>query len=244
VKFQKLHALSLCFLSIGVLLADDKPAAAPDDVAARKEALATFNSRIGKWNGVGQPRRGSVQGAWQEKAEWIWDFTGRDVAVRIDVTDGQLAKTLRLTFDPATKQYVGILSRPEGADETYRGKFQKDGQLILTADAGDEIKQITITLLNEKRTLILFEKRQATAASFNRVAEVGYTRDGARLATSASSGPECIVTGGTGTMEVKYKGETYYVCCTGCKQAFQDDPEGVIAEAAQRRKRERDKAAK
>ena len=87
-------------------------------------------------------------------------------------------------------------------------------------------------------------KKLATAASFNRVAEVGYTRDGVRLATSASSGPECIVTGGTGTMEVKYKGETYYVCCTGCKQAFEDDPEGVIREAAERRKRERDKAAK
>jgi YHS domain-containing protein len=43
---------------------------------------------------------------------------------------------------------------------------------------------------------------------------------------------------------VKYKGQTYYVCCTGCKQAFEDDPEGVIKEAAERRKRERDKAAK
>jgi YHS domain-containing protein len=244
VNLSKLSAVAFCLLAVGLVLADEKSAAAPDAIAAKKAALAPFNSRIGKWNGVGQPRRGSNQGAWQEKAEWIWDFTGHDVAVRIDVADGKLTKTLRLNFDPATKQYVGTLSRPEGADETYRGKFQKDDLLVLTAEDGDETRQITITLLNEKRTLILFEKKPATAASFTRVAEVGYTRDGTRLATSSSSGPECIVTGGTGTMEVKYKGQTYYVCCTGCKQAFEDDPEGVIAEAAERRKRERDKASK
>ena len=41
---------------------------------------------------------------------------------------------------------------------------------------------------------------------------------------------ECVVTGGKGTMAVSFKGQTYYVCCSGCKQAFDDDPEGVIAE--------------
>jgi YHS domain-containing protein len=244
VKLSNLPVTAICFLAVGLVLADEKPASGPDAAAAKKAALAPFNSRIGKWNGVGQPRRGSNQGAWQEKAEWIWDFGHHDVAVRIDVADGKLAKTLRLNFDPAAKQYVGTLIRTEGAEETYRGKFQKDDLLVLTAEDGNEVRQISITLLNDKRTLILFEKKLATASSFNRVAEVGYTREGTRLATSATSGPECIVTGGAGTMEVKYKGQTYYVCCTGCKQAFEDDPEGVIKEAAERRQRERDKAAK
>ena len=140
---------------------------------------------------------------------------------------------------------MGELTTAENGVETYRGKFQKDDILVLTsAAADDEVRQITITRLNEKRTLVLFEKRAATQTSFNRVAEVGYTREGTRLATSNTSGPECIVTGGAGTMEVKYKGETYYVCCSGCRQAFDDDPEGVIKEAAERRKREREKASK
>ncbi|MBS0201628.1 MAG: YHS domain-containing protein [Planctomycetes bacterium] len=26
-----------------------------------------------------------------------------------------------------------------------------------------------------------------------------------------------------------YKGKTYYVCCTGCRDAFNDDPEGILA---------------
>ena len=237
-----LLAMSVVLVAVlGRALAEEKsPAAA--DLASQKAALAEFNSLIGKWNGVGQPRRGSNQGAWQEQAEWIWDFADHGVAVRVDVSKGTIAKTLRLTFDPETKEYAGSLTTADGASESYRGKFEKDGVLVLTTPSGDEIRRITITRLNPKRTLVLFEKRAASQASFNRVAEVGYTRDGTRLATSSTSGPECIVTGGEGTMEVKYKGQTYYVCCSGCKQAFEDDPEGVIAEAAERRKREKEKA--
>ncbi|QDT54971.1 YHS domain protein [Caulifigura coniformis] len=234
-------SLTALVLLMGLAMAEEKP---PVDMAdQQKAALAEFNSLIGKWRGVGQPRRGSTQGAWQEQAEWVWDFTN-GTAIRVDISKGKLARTLRITFDPSTKEYVGALTTAEGESETYRGKFQNAGVLTLLKPAGsnDEVKQITVTRLNEKRTLVLFEKRTAAQASFSRIAEVGYTREGARLATSSSSGPECIVTGGEGTMEVKYKGETYYVCCSGCKQAFEDNPEKIIAEAAERRKREREKA--
>ena len=71
------------------------------------------------------------------------------------------------------------------------------------------------------------------------MAEVGYTREGTRLADSDSTGPECVVTGGLGTIPVSYNGKTYYVCCSGCKQAFDADPEGILAEFAQRRKDEK-----
>ncbi len=213
------------------------------DHEARKTALGEFNSLIGKWRGVGQPRRGSNQGAWQEQAEWAWNFQGGEPSVQVKVNDGKLADSLQLTYDSVAKDYVGTLMTPEGQiEKNYRGRLEKDGKLVLSATVGDEVKQITITRLNEKRTLVLFEKRSSSQASFNRVAEVGYTREGTRLATSSTSGPECIVTGGAGTIEVKYKGQTYYVCCSGCRQAFDDDPEGVIAEAAVRRKREMDKA--
>ncbi|MCB9949391.1 MAG: YHS domain-containing protein [Planctomycetaceae bacterium] len=37
-----------------------------------------------------------------------------------------------------------------------------------------------------------------------------------------------------------YKGKTYYVCCTGCKQAFEDDPEGIIAAAEERIRKARE----
>ncbi|MSR57709.1 MAG: YHS domain-containing protein [Planctomycetaceae bacterium] len=35
-------------------------------------------------------------------------------------------------------------------------------------------------------------------------------------------------------MSTVYKGQTYWFCCTGCRDAFNDDPEGIIADAAKR----------
>ena len=63
-----------------------------------------------------------------------------------------------------------------------------------------------------------------------RSGEVGYTREGAKLASSDQTGPECVVSGGVGTIKVSYKGETYFVCCTGCRDAFNDDPETFLTE--------------
>ena len=31
-------------------------------------------------------------------------------------------------------------------------------------------------------------------------------------------------------MPVAYQGKTYYVCCSGCRDAFRDDPEKYIKE--------------
>jgi YHS domain len=40
----------------------------------------------------------------------------------------------------------------------------------------------------------------------------------------------CIVTGGLGTSTVMYKGQTFYVCCSGCRDAFNENPEKFIKE--------------
>lgn len=221
--------------------------AAPETLTAEarreaQDALSDFNDLIGGWRGVGQPRRGSNQGAWRQNAEWVWDFEPESVGIKYVVRDGKLVSTARVTWDPQAEEYVLTLTTPAKQQRVYRGG--KEGERIVLRSAADEdglTHRITITRLNEKRTLVLHEKQSAGQQSFFRVAEVGYTREGTRLAAPGGSGPECIVTGGTGTMRVTHKGKTYYVCCTGCRQAFEADPEGIIAEAAERSKQEASK---
>ena len=43
----------------------------------------------------------------------------------------------------------------------------------------------------------------------------------------------CIISQGLGTIAVSYQGKTYWVCCSGCKAAFEDDPQRWIARAAE-----------
>ncbi|MBC8117186.1 MAG: YHS domain-containing protein [Candidatus Saccharimonas sp.] len=47
-----------------------------------------------------------------------------------------------------------------------------------------------------------------------------------------------MISQGLGTISVSYKGKSYWVCCSGCKAAFDDEPEKWIAkfEAMQKKK--------
>ncbi len=96
----------------------------------------------------------------------------------------------------------------------------------------DRPARITIRPAAEnQRVTVLYER--GSGEVFSRLAEVSATRVGGDFAAGAA-GPECIVTGGAGTIQVEYKGKTYFVCCTGCKEAFNDDPEKIIKEYNQR----------
>lgn len=176
-----------------------------------------------------------------EKAEWRWKFSGEQVALEYAVEEGKLLKSALVSFDPKSKTYqlktveLGT-AKDQPIQREYVGETNGNKLVFDTpAKEGAEGRRITITRLNEKRTLVLFEQKGAGQNFFNRIAEVGYTREGTRLADSDQTGPECVVTGGAGTIKVSYKGETYWVCCTGCRDAFNDDPEGVLADYRKKR---------
>ncbi len=204
--------------------------------SAAKAVLTQFQDLVGGWIGTGQPKRGSAVGAWREKAEWRWKFAGEQVALEYTVEEGKLLKSAVLSFDPAKKSlHLKTVEPIEAKDETidrdYEGELV-DKKLVLESTGTDSTdgRRITITRLNEKRTLVLFERKAPLQNFYSRIAEVGYTREGTRLAESDQTGPICVVTGGAGTIKVTHKGETYWVCCTGCRDAFNDDPEGVLAD--------------
>lgn len=208
------------------------------DVAAEKSALAAFNGLIGDWRGAGQLKRGSNQGAWTETAEWVWDFSD-GVAIDYAVAEGRYAKSAKLTYDPEATRYQLVITLPDDTTRVYIGALEKEKLIVESAAEAGEVHRLTLTQLNEKRTLVLFEKRKEAQKTWQRVAEVGYTREGTRLADDGTTGPECVVTGGLGTIAVRHKGRTYYVCCSGCKQAFDADPEGIIADYAARKQGEK-----
>lgn len=216
--------------------------------SAAKEALMPFQDLVGGWVGTGQPKRNSTSGAWREKAEWRWKFAGEQVALEYAVEEGKLLKSALVSFDPKSKSFrLKTVELGAAKDQTIEREYlgEPNGNKLVfdtPAKEGAEGRRITITRLNEKRTLVLFEQRGAGQNFFNRIAEVGYTREGTRLAESDQTGPECVVTGGAGTIKVSFKGETYWVCCTGCRDAFNDDPEGVLADY--RKKLEDRKAGK
>ena len=74
---------------------------------------------------------------------------------------------------------------------------------------------------------------------YSRLAEVGATRKGSSFRQGGRRWPECVVTGGLGTIAVEYEGKKYFVCCTGCRDLFNEDPAGVLADYRQRKAEEK-----
>ncbi|MFN0052447.1 MAG: YHS domain-containing protein [Planctomycetales bacterium] len=203
--------------------------------AASIEALEEFNALVGQWRGVGRPKRNSAVDGWFEKGEWIWEIKKEQVGLRYSVKDGKQVESGLLTFDPEKKMYHFDCTLADGSRRQYAGALERN-RLVLLSEAKQDAPQhqLEIKLLSDKRTVLLYQSRQKPQQQFTLVAEVGYTREGTRLAEEGAGGPECIVTGGKGTSSTVYKGKTYWFCCSGCRDAFQDDPEGIIAAAAER----------
>jgi YHS domain-containing protein len=217
----------LCWMALG---ADPEPAAKPASKAALIEALQEFNAIIGSWRGIGQVKRGSPQGAWQEKAELVWELKPQITGIRVNLDEGKEWKTALLTYDAASKQFTLTAKLPDDTDRQYTGKFEDKRLVLEGADSNKVVHRLTLTVLDKNRWLVLFEKRPEQQSFFTRVGEVAYQRQGTKLAAIGGTGPICVVTGGAGTIAVTYKGKTYYVCCTGCRDAFNDDPEGILAD--------------
>ena len=197
----------------------------------RKKALSRFHPLIGDWRGVGQPRRSSNRGAWTEKAEWIWAFQDGEPSLRCRTQKGKLLKEARLSWHPQAEHYLLDVVFVDNAKHRFTGQL-KDRKLTLLSkpDQAGDTRRLTLTMLNEKRTLVLIEKQSRGRGPYARVAGIGYTRAGTSLAVAGVDGPECIVTGGKGTIPVKYNDKEYYVCCTGCRQVFDKDPTGTVAD--------------
>lgn len=199
---------------------------------ADQEALAAYAGWVGDWNGTGQPRRNSARDNWREKAAWKWDLTPDSASLQVDISEGKYWKSARLSRGEGAGSFHLEMVLADGTKRRFAGTTADPAKtpLVLTSEEGDATTPARVTLrpLHADRFLILLEGRAANG-TFARLGEVGYTRDGASFA-AGTSGPICIVTGGKGTIPVAYKGKTYYVCCSGCKDLFESDPEGTLAE--------------
>ncbi len=218
----------------GALFAVGGPPPAADakhTIAGDKTLLAPFQSLIGEWKGVGQPQRGSAKNSWSEKSDWAWNFADGRAEFVFHSPGGKYFSQARLRPLDKAGQFELLAALPDGKkDVRYTGAADADAKLVLKADKPQtELPaQVTIqTVAHGDRLVMLYE--QQSGERLVRMAEVGSTREGATFAAGTGK-PECPVTGGVGTIPVQHNGQTYYVCCTGCRDLFLADPEAVLAE--------------
>jgi YHS domain-containing protein len=229
---------SVLFGSAASFAEDIQPAQDPS-----KQALASLQSFIGQWRGVGQPQRGSTRGAWVEEAVWEWQFSKEGPSVRL--TSPKSKMLIEWEIRPAKESdRFQLVAKKTDSDETesYEGGFDADGKLVFVNKTPHDgfPARISVRLVAENKRMVVLYERKFTSDRYFRMAELGLTRKGSGFGKGTSF-VECVVTGGQGTIAVTYEGKTYYVCCGGCRDHFNDDPATVLAEYRERKKQESEK---
>jgi YHS domain-containing protein len=228
---------------IGVLLmvcaahgADDAPVAEGREIPPQ---FAPFEYLLGSWKGTGQPTANRVRG-WDESHAWAWKFEkGKPSALSVTMKGNRVLSKAQLAFDGATQKYTLGGSDPRGKPVAFAGRLDKTGKRLTIDRLGptsDGAKQ-QLTLFpnsNFVRYSLWISEQERGAPQFKRTIEAGLTKEGEAFAagSTASNLPKCIVTGGAATMTVSYQGKSFPLCCTGCRDEFNENPEKYIKKAA------------
>ncbi len=203
-----------------------------------RDALQPFNEIIGRWKGTGIPagsQEEAEKGFWMETVSWSWKFHDRDAWLTVDFDGGKHFVKGALRYQPGKKQYQLTIQTVDKETLTFAGPLRERRLILKREDAATrETQQLVIRLLHADRFLYTYAVRPPGRTVFRKVYQVGATREGVAFA-GGDTRPKCIVSGGLGTIPVVYQGKTYYVCCSGCRDEFRENPEKYIRESEQRK---------
>jgi YHS domain len=211
-----------------------------DDENEAKTALQALNDFIGDWNGNGGPeaRGADSRDSWQESVSWIWRFKGEDVWLAMTAKKGKILQSAELRYLPDKKRYQLTAVDKKNAKRVYEGAL-KNGYLVLDSvdKETNETRRITMNSAGDGVRFVYRTAHKPDGRTlFTKDYQVAFTKQGEALAAEEKK-VECPVSGGLGKIPVTYKGVTYYVCCTGCRDAFNENPEKYVREFEAKKKK-------
>jgi hypothetical protein len=211
-----------------------------------KEALQALQGRlIGSWRCTGEPfgtREERDKGFWQEKLHWQWKFKKKDVWLLATFEKGKYFTKAELRYLPARAAYELKATTTGKKTLTFEGKLVGKRLTLARTDAkAKQDQRLVFSLNHSNRYVYLYETKPTDHEMYKQIYRVGATKIGVDFASEDDGRPECVVSGGLGTMPVMHKGKTYYVCCTGCRDAFNDEPETYIKQYEARKARKKKK---
>ncbi|GBD37437.1 hypothetical protein HRbin36_02568 [bacterium HR36] len=161
----------------------------------------------------------------------------------MEIANGKHFRGGELRYLPDKQLYqLTLFPVADNVPRVYHGRYDEKTR-TLTVERTDPVRKlderITINLVDDIRFVYRYDYRPTGRKLYVRDFLVGATKEGQALAVERRKGPECVVSGGLGTIPVTYKGQTYYVCCTGCRDAFNENPEKYIKEFLERKAKEK-----
>jgi YHS domain-containing protein len=219
---------------LGMLVLVSALPAGENKAVPPRDALQPFNLLVGTWRGAGTPdgtAEEKQKGHWQEAIAVEWKFQGSDVRIEWKISEGKHLRLGELRWDSTAEVFRFRRIDPKDEGPEFTGKLVNK---VLTLERIDpktrETQRIIFSLLHANRFLYRWETKPADRTYFTRIWQVGATKEGVPFAETGRSERECVVSGGNGTTAVTFNGKTYYVCCSGCRDEFRENPEKYVRE--------------
>lgn len=233
-----------------------QPVDSEQQISEVMEALKPLQVMLGKWSGKTRLDFDGFKAV--DQHEWIWDLQSNpdQPALKISSDASPYLKDAWLTWDRqqsvfllaatdkagVTREFSGTYTDPVheivGPDEKLHKVFRLE--LTQTPESQTSVDgphfQLAFAQQENNRYLLEVGRRRGKAA-FRRYDTVSTQREGTSFAVSDSDYGDktCIISQGLGTISVSYEGKSYWVCCSGCKAAFESDPATWIARDIKRR---------
>lgn len=211
------------------------------------EVMKPVQIMLGSWTGTTQKEVGDFKAL--TTPEWVWDFkTNREQpAMVMTSSKSPYLKNARLSYLTDDEKFIMSATDDEGIVREFEGTFSKPVEEFQGDDQKMHVKyqlqlqqtngtsprntwQVTFNQQENHRYLV--ELARKSGSNFLRFDTIATQRAGTSFAKSdlGYGDRECIISGGLGTSQVSHNGKNYWVCCSGCKAAFDEDPESWIAE--------------
>jgi hypothetical protein len=227
-------------LMVGLAMMVSSSTAAPSkDAEKTKEALRELQDFIGGWKGSAQAKPGKTAPVWDETVKWNWRFKGDKIWLNVDFDGGKLYKSADIYYLLDKKKYQLVATPVKGTEkQTFEGTLKDEKLTFERVDP--ETKEVQRIIMNTAaegvRFIMKAESRNAGGTIWRFNYMVASTKIGESLGGKEKKGPECVVSGGLGTMTVNFGGSTYYVCCSGCADAFKENPKKYVDEFLAKKK--------
>ena len=214
---------------------DEKPSA--EDNAKAKKALQDVGDFVGQWKGNSEAKIAGKNSLWKETIGWAWKFNKDGESwIAFEVEGGKYFKKGELKYLPKDKKYQFTTKDKDDKEQRFTGTITKQNLLLESKDdkTGDVHKLKMNTAAEGVRFLLTYEVQTGGKGLASTIYKVAANKEGESLAGGGKKN-ECIVTGGLGTITVSFEGKTYYVCCSGCRDEFNENPKKYVDAAGKKK---------
>ncbi len=142
-------------------------------------------------------------------SDWAWQFARGPRELDCHAARGKYFERLQVRPGKNAGELVVLATPPKGARRWISSAMEGSTHGREQFRPEKTPARLTIRLVaGGDRMLVLVEKRLERQTPSGGSAEIGSTRKGSSFAKNAASGPECVVTGGLGTIAVEHEGKS------------------------------------